>query len=904
MFLLGYFLKRFQLKLFLFKYLLFLFLFNANYLFCQNETNNWYFGKNVGLNFANGEVLKLEDGAMNTPAGCASISDANGDLLFYTNGSSVWGMNHQIISNGDGLAGDVLGVQTSIIIPKPNDSNTYYIFTTRESDSSSPIFFSKGVYYSEIKFTNDFPLGVVVSKNIKITNTSYSRIGAIHHPETNSIRLICMTQSNNGSSNSPSSIQSAFNVFVISENGINIDPVISVINESLGAVGAMKISPDGKFVAFADRTNQKVYFYNYDNNAITFNRYITLPTVPAFGLFLDPYGIEFSQDSKIFYYSGNDYVVQFPFFEMGGPEPVDYYIFNVKNPSSLQLARNGKIYVVQENSNRIAVINSPEKKGVDCDFQPGVIEYNNSIVKKGLPVFIASSLRNRIISAENSCVNTAFNFDLDTYENVLSVQWDFGDGTFSSDLNPNHIFSAPGSYEIKVKVFVENRDFFLFKNVEVYSLPNLELNSVLSQCVVNNEIPVIFNLYNIKDFTDDANSDYSFSFYNSYFDAINNENVISNPELYESTSVHEEVFVRITSATKCITIGSFFLDNYSTAMFQLDDIYTCENSDGIINNSEGQFNLDLKEINIRAQLDLPSNFRIQFYLSYQDAQTKINVLNNSYVGETTNLWIRIEDENYNCFGIASFKVIVNSNVEPDLESQYIICDSTMQSTVVLDGGEVNEIWQWRDENDVILSTSRYFELAQAGNYSLKVYRTENDLQCSASKGFKVVEAKTAFVNNILADDGQIFISVTGESIYEFSLDGINYFGEGYSYMFDNVLPGIHNVFIKDVYNCEKIIIVKIHLIKIPQFFTPNGDGVNDFWRIFELTDEFYSRADIQIFDRYGKSIYNMNLSQNYNGWDGTFQNQKLPATDYWYRIVLIDSSQKEIIKSGHFSLKR
>lgn len=891
-------------KLFLFKYFLFLFLINANYLFCQNETNNWYFGKSTGLNFANGEILKLEDGAMNTPAGCSSISDANGNLLFYTNGNSVWGRNHQIISNGDGLAGDVLGVQTSIIIPKPNDSNTYYIFTTREFDSTSPAFFSKGVYYSEVKLTSEFPLGVVVLKNVKITHSSCSRIGAIHHSGTNSIRLICMTQYNNGSSNPSSSVQSAFNVFVVSENGINIDPVVRVINENLGAIGAMKISPDGKYLALADRANQKVHFYDYDNNALTFNRYITLPTVPAFGLFLDPYGIEFSQDSKIFYYSGNDYVVQFPFSEMGGPEPVDYYIFDVKNPTSLQLARNGKIYVAQENSNRLSVINSPNKKGVDCDFQTGIIEYDNSIVKKGLPVFIASSLRNRIISAENVCVNTPFNFDLDTYEHILSVQWDFGDGTFSSDINPNHVFTIPGNYNVKVKVFVENRDFFLFKSVEVYPLPSLQLNSVLSQCVVNNEIPVIFNLFNVKDFTNDVNSDYSFSFYNSYLDAVNDENVISNPELYESISVHEEIFVRITSATKCTTIGSFFLDSYITTMFQLDDVYTCENSDAIINNSEGEFNLDLKEINIRTQLGLPSNFGVKFYLSHQDAQTKMNSLDDFYIGETANLWIRIEDENYNCFGIASFKAVVNLTVEPDLKSQYVICDSTMQPPPILDGGDANEAWQWNDENGNILSNDRYFELTQVGDYSLKVFRTENGLQCLGSKSFKVIEAETAVISNLLADNGQIFISVSGQSVYEFSLDGTNYFGQGYSFLFDNVLPGIHYVYVKDIYNCEKIIKVKVHLIEIPKFFTPNGDGVNDFWRIFELTDEFYSSAEIRIFDRYGKSIYNMDLNQNHNGWDGTFQNQKLPATDYWYRIVLIDSNQQEIIKNGHFSLKR
>ena len=93
------------------------------------------------------------DGAMVTPAGCSSISDNNGDLLFYTNGGTIWNNNHQIMNNGDGLNGDINGVQTSIIIPKPNDASTYFVFYTRELDQNSPETISKGIYYAEVQFS-------------------------------------------------------------------------------------------------------------------------------------------------------------------------------------------------------------------------------------------------------------------------------------------------------------------------------------------------------------------------------------------------------------------------------------------------------------------------------------------------------------------------------------------------------------------------------------------------------------------------------------------------------------------------------------------------------------------------------------------------------------------------------
>ena len=56
--------------------------------FSQGETNNWYFGANAGIRFddATGTVTAVSDGQINTLEGCTSISDTNGNLLFYSDG--------------------------------------------------------------------------------------------------------------------------------------------------------------------------------------------------------------------------------------------------------------------------------------------------------------------------------------------------------------------------------------------------------------------------------------------------------------------------------------------------------------------------------------------------------------------------------------------------------------------------------------------------------------------------------------------------------------------------------------------------------------------------------------------------------------------------------------------------
>jgi hypothetical protein len=155
----------------------------------QNETNNWYFGNNAGLNFSEGNLTVLDNGNMNIPAGCSSISDRNGDLLFYTNGQTIWNKNHEIMENGSNLSGDPNNTQSSIIVPKPNDENTYYIFGTREASSTQPLVGS-GLYLTEIQFSIENPLGKVVIKSSRLLSHSTERITAIHHNNGQSIWVI------------------------------------------------------------------------------------------------------------------------------------------------------------------------------------------------------------------------------------------------------------------------------------------------------------------------------------------------------------------------------------------------------------------------------------------------------------------------------------------------------------------------------------------------------------------------------------------------------------------------------------------------------------------------------------------------------------------------------------------
>ena len=873
----------------------------------QNETNNWLFGGNSGINFEQ-DIVSSISGNMDTPAGCSSISDENGELLFYTNGATIWNKSHQVMDNGDDLQSDVESIQTSIIVPKPNDSNTYYVFCVRDTNAYVPRTYSRGVFYSEVQFSAQNPLGKVIIKNERIAITATARIAAIYHHESNSYRLLTITNSNTpiyGTGGIRTDL--AFRVFTITSNGVNFTPVLQTINEDLFDDGAMKISPDGKYVAVANFSLQKVFFYEFDNDMIHFNHFFTLPTVPAFGLFINPYGIEFSQDSKNFYYSGDNFVVQYPFSQRGGMNPVESYIMGCPNARSIQLARDGKIYISSESTNNqnhfLSIIHKPEKEGDACLYERNAFNLGSGITRKGLPIFVSSFLRNRIIASDDDCFNTSVAFSLDAYGPIESVTWDFDDGNFSNNLEPQHQYSNPGSYKVKVSVTINGKTQSLFRNIEVYPLPTLPVNTTLTQCDTDNDGQSIFNLENIKDFLVRYTPDFQFYFYRTLQDATNDLNRIENYQNYTNSSNLEEIFVTIISDKGCTATSSFFIENIQTIPQEMDPIYVCESSDNIDGNAEGKLDLVRKKQQIVEELNLPANYTVSFYSSLIDAQRKLNILDRYYNSPSATIWVRIEDENFNCFGIITFEAFVNPEIVLNIEKEYTICENAL-SALVLDGGGDNDTWQWSSWNGTFLSNNRFFEINQIGHYVLQVTKEENGIQCSQTKDFRVLRAETPIINSIEVVDNQIIVSMNSFGNFTYSLNGVDFYGNGTYYVFNHLEPDTYTLFIKDDKECNTIIVDNILVLNYPAFFTPNQDGINDKWRIKGPLVQHYTSAQVTIFDRYGKIIYSFDLLDTQSGWDGNYNNLPLPSSDYWYCLNLISTEGVTTQKRGHFTLKR
>ena len=860
--------------------------------FSQNETNHWYFGENAGMNFSDGLFQVLSDGSMETPAGCASISDKDGNLLFYTNGRVVWNKNHEIIDDAFYLANEIEDIQTTIIIPKPNDETTYYIFSAKENQVN-------GLIRSSIRFTPEFPLGYLDEENILMEREPISRIAAIHHAESNTIRLITFGKQEN----LPDSPRNTFRVYNITENGVASPQAYIQDDHALGPKGTMKISPNGQRIAITDFDNMLIYLYDFNNEDVTFTLSKKFSTTPRLGLLINPYGLEFSQNSDVLYYSGNDnFVVQ---VELNPVEDVYMLpLFSVPNAKSMQLARNGKIYIAQGSEDnplaRMSVINKPHLPAEACDLQANSINLNPTKSTRGLPIFVASFLRNRII-IEDDCVDAIFNFELDAYAPIQSVLWDFGDGTTSTLMNPTHQFATSGMHFIKATIVINDYPVVLYKDLEVYPLPSLDPDQVLIQCDSDNDGVSFFNLEEIGNKMNNPNPDYEYYFYKTLNDATLNTNQIEDHETYQNQTNPEEIFVKIISPEGCESISNFFIEASYVVLDPISNMYTCEDSDLILNNGEGTFNIGIKEDQIRSQFNIPSSSIVSFFTSEQDAQTKANQIEGRYhTTSTAIIWVRIENDDFSCGGIGPIQLIVNDEIVLDIQERYTICDPLMQPAIILDGGIDNETWIWKKSPGGVVSTSRLFSVTETGNFSVSVTKTENGIQCSVTKSFIVRDVSTPEFRTVTVNDNQIYVAVTGNSLYEFSINGFNYYGEGTSYTFNNVQPGLHTIYVRDINKCEKPLSTEVFILSFPKYFTPNGDGENDYWKLSDEVTNLYPDLKIYIYNRYGILLFYMDYNNLLKGWDGNFNGKPLPSSDYWYSVYFEDGRNLK----GHFSLKR
>ncbi|KPM30638.1 Hypothetical protein I595_3132 [Croceitalea dokdonensis DOKDO 023] len=149
------------------------------------------------------------------------------------------------------------------------------------------------------------------------------------------------------------------------------------------------------------------------------------------------------------------------------------------------------------------------------------------------------------------------------------------------------------------------------------------------------------------------------------------------------------------------------------------------------------------------------------------------------------------------------------------------------------------------------------------------------------------------------DQYAVEFEVDGDGEYEYAINGGDFQDDS---VFLDVPPGINTVIINDKNGCGITEPIEFLVVGYPKFFTPNGDAFNNTWEVKGI--EELTNAQVFIFDRYGKLLKQLD---NINGWDGTYNGNQLPASDYWFRLDYDRTEQSVVVAKtvrNHFSLVR
>jgi gliding motility-associated-like protein len=446
--------------------------------FCQNEPANWFFGNKAGINFSTNPATTQNVNGFYASEGSSAISSPAGKLLFYTDGENVYSADNTRMPNGAKLLGAPNATQSSIIVPKPNSSNQYFVFTLDAGGGKN------GLTYSEVDMTLNRGLGDVTSvKNVSLKSPLAEKLTAIRHNNGTDYWVLVHGIDNTN--------KKRFFAYKVTASGPASTPVTSEVGSSHNvgfgsALGYMKFSPNGEKVAcvVGGSTNSFVEIFDFDDKTgeVTNPMRVDYTTVA--------YGLEFSPDSKRLYVSSGSKIFQ---YILPQTQNTGFLVASQKeitadaNVWALQLSINHKIYACKQGG-KIGVINSPNNDASTANFVDNsfVLE-SGTVAIQGLPNFMPHYFNDNFITAENLCAGNSTRFSV-LLNGLDSVVWDFGDavngGTqnFVKGFTPAYSYKSVGSYVVSATIYNKGYSTIISRKIDINPLPSFSLGNDTILC--------------------------------------------------------------------------------------------------------------------------------------------------------------------------------------------------------------------------------------------------------------------------------------------------------------------------------------------------------------------------------------------------------------------------------------
>ncbi|WP_181369431.1 T9SS type B sorting domain-containing protein [Flavobacterium album] len=424
-----------------------------------------------------------------------------------------------------------------------------------------------------------------------------------------------------------------------------------------------------------------------------------------------------------------------------------------------------------------------------------------------------------------------------------------------------------GSLGKNEKICIEEAYEFEFYNV-------LAITSIYNRTCVGEDFDVEVNATGITPRYELISKNNDTSFY------------VDNGENNIFTGLESALYVvRVTDAC-----GEFRVEQFNIA--ELPPLITASVADDLLYCDEagagsGTFDLSLQDDGVLGDVD-PDIAVVTYHATQQDADQGVNPLPNNYSSGSATIYARVEwVVNPLCYGTSSFNIVSRPIFELAMADTWGMCNG-QPVTITADSGYPSYSWSTGE-------TTQSITVTEPGDYTVTV----TDI-CEVSKTVSAVVANQPLITNLEVADWTdnnntitVFTDGTDPSAYEYSFDGINYQDES---ILTNVPSGIVTVYVRDRFGCFPPDEKQVILASYPKYFSPNGDGNNDRWRIAFAALE--PGLTVQIFDRYGKILTNFGATSE--GWDGTFNGRAMPADDYWFIVRRGDGRELK----GHFAIVR
>jgi len=266
-------------------------------------------------------------------------------------------------------------------------------------------------------------------------------------------------------------------------------------------------------------------------------------------------------------------------------------------------------------------------------------------------------------------------------------------------------------------------------------------------------------------------------------------------------------------------------------------------------------------------------------------QTGDTVLNLQGLGAGS-YFISVTDS-VNCLATDEINVLAGSSFLIDAVINDVKCFGDSSGSIVLNiiNGKPPYTINWNDGNSEMSRTDLV-----ASNYTVQIIDSSN---CENNKQLTIFQPDSLFLELFGVDvscgeanDGVIEAEISG-GVSPYIFDWSN--GD----LTQNILAlsiGDYFLVVTDSNNCSvaknTVLTTSFECILIPTVITPNGDGVNDSWKIKNL--ENYEQVIIQVIDENGLLLFQ---SESKEQWDGSYKGKILQAGTYYYIVILDDHQQ-------------